>query len=41
MIKLKSCEYKGKNYTHGSDLCKAERCMKCDDGEWKSYSKSL
>ncbi len=41
MNKLKKCEYKGKTYSHGSDVCISHDCMKCDDGEWKHYSKSL
>ncbi len=41
MDKLKSCEFEGTEYSHDADVCTADKCMKCDDVEWKLYSKSL
>jgi hypothetical protein len=30
-----SCKHEEKRYAAGSELCLEEKCMICQDGEWK------
>lgn len=29
------CAFRLKMYSHGSLVCNIDRCMECNDGEWK------
>ena len=33
--KKKECTFEGKTYSHGEEVCVADKCMKCNDGEWE------
>jgi hypothetical protein len=38
-LESKSCTFEGRTYSHGSEVCVADKCMRCDAGEWE-YSES-
>lgn len=30
----KDCNFEGRTYSHGSQLCGKDRCRRCEDGDW-------
>jgi hypothetical protein len=34
----RNCSYRGDIYDNDSQVCRDERCIICNDGEWKSVT---
>jgi len=31
----RDCVQEGQTYSHGSEFCNLQKCMRCNDGEWE------
>jgi len=37
----KDCKWEGRDYSHGTEVCDSERCMRCNDGDWEDRFQDL